>query len=221
MVPINLLANDTQGARATLTKKSCVTFFGRVCGPVAGSEGEAQGSGRMSNIPATKGQQQHHGGGSSCTVCHHVRCAEFDEALAFGTMSQAEVARAIGCNRSIVSRHVKKHLLPTVRALAKKEPSLANLDVVIELKELYARMRRHLERAEQANNWHAIRAFHAEARQDLELLAKLLGDLQQEGTVNVHLSAEWVQIRTTLMLALAPYPEARAAVAGALLEVER
>jgi hypothetical protein len=54
----------------------------------------------------------------------------------------------------------------------------------------------------------------------LELCAKLMGELQQEGTVNIIVSPEWLQIRAVIIQALAPYPEARIAAAAALSEVE-
>jgi len=50
----------------------------------------------------------------------------------------------------------------------------------------------------------------------LELVAKLIGELQQEGTVNIILAPEWVEMRTVILTALVPYPDARLAVAHAL-----
>lgn len=61
---------------------------------------------------------------------------------------------------------------------------------------------------------------HAQLNNSLELLAKLDGKLQQEGTINITINPQWVEIRMVLLTALAPYPDARAAVAAALLEVD-
>jgi len=60
----------------------------------------------------------------------------------------------------------------------------------------------------------------AQLKGQTELLAKLMGDLQQEGTVNLVVSPEWVRVRATLTGALAPYPEARVAVADCLAALE-
>jgi hypothetical protein len=60
----------------------------------------------------------------------------------------------------------------------------------------------------------------AQLESQQELLAKLIGQLQQEGTTNITISAEWLEVRTVLVKALQPYPEARTAVAAALSEVE-
>lgn len=134
-----------------------------------------------------------------------------------GTMSGAEVARAVGCSAASVSRHRKRHLLPSVaETMEQAAPDLASLDILAEMRELYESIREHLDRADETNNWQAIRAFHAEARRDLELLAKLMGELAQEGTINIVLAPEWVELRTTILAALVPHPAARLAVARAL-----
>lgn len=168
----------------------------------------------MANVGATRKT------GRACTICSHPDREQIDRDLALERKTQAEVARLVGCHRSSVSRHVKNHLLPTVGREVLGDPDLADLDVVSELKGLYARIKRHLDRAEEADNWRAIRAFHAEARQDLEFLARLLGQLQ-ETQVNILIMPQWVNVRTALVDALAPYPEARTAAARALQEFER
>lgn len=50
----------------------------------------------------------------------------------------------------------------------------------------------------------------------LELVARLIGELRTDTTINVHLSPEWVQLRTGILRALEPFPDARLAVARAL-----
>ena len=51
------------------------------------------------------------------------------------------------------------------------------------------------------------------------LLAELVGKLQTQGTINVTTSPEWIEVRGLLIEALSDFPEARAAVAQALLQV--
>jgi len=60
----------------------------------------------------------------------------------------------------------------------------------------------------------------AQLKGQTELLAKLMGDLQQEGTVNLVVSPEWAQVRATLIRALAPFPDAAVAVADSLASLE-
>jgi len=53
-----------------------------------------------------------------------------------------------------------------------------------------------------------------------QLLAKLLGQLDERPQVNVLMAPEWLQVRAALLTALAPHPEARRAVAAALVTLE-
>jgi len=80
----------------------------------------------------------------------------------------------------------------------------------------------------QIERWHfkhadpreLILKTHAQLTSSLELLAKLEGKLQQEGTINITVSPQWLAIRAVIVQAVASYPEARAAVAAALSEVD-
>jgi hypothetical protein len=54
----------------------------------------------------------------------------------------------------------------------------------------------------------------------VELLAKLLGELDERPQINVLISPEWLVVRTTLLQALAPYSDARVAVAARLGALE-
>lgn len=69
----------------------------------------------------------------------------------------------------------------------------------------------------------AIAAIHALTRL-LELEARLLGELDHERPqvqINLLASPEWIQMRTRLLEALRPYPEAAHAAAKALLDGPR
>lgn len=52
--------------------------------------------------------------GSRCSVCRHPDREELDKALVLKRMSQSEVARRVGVDRSTVSRHVKNHVMPAL-----------------------------------------------------------------------------------------------------------
>jgi hypothetical protein len=47
------------------------------------------------------------------------------------------------------------------------------------------------------------------------------GELQTQPTFNIIMAPEWVEVRTVVLQALDPYPDARLAVAGALKKVEQ
>jgi hypothetical protein len=54
----------------------------------------------------------------------------------------------------------------------------------------------------------------------LELLSRLMGDLQSGDTFNVVVSGDWIQVRNEILIALHPYPDAAQAVAGRLQMLE-
>jgi hypothetical protein len=98
---------------------------------------------------------------------------------------------------------------------------VSHADTLLEqLTQLTADARRIGHKAERDRNYGTALMAVRELVRIVELTAKLRGELQQEGTTNITINAEWVAVRTVLLQALAPYPDARAAVAEALLEVD-
>ena len=57
-------------------------------------------------------------------------------------------------------------------------------------------------------------------RHQSELLARLIGELDDRPQINLLLAPEWLEVRAALLEALAPFPDARAAVAERLLALE-
>ncbi len=153
----------------------------------------------------------------ACSICASPDRASIDQALGSG-LSIARTATNFGVSPDALKRHKANHLLPEVREAVKNDVELAHVDPLKEMRSLYLRLRDHLERAEnEPDNWQAIRAFHAEARRDLELLAKLMGELDERPQVNV-LIADHVAV--AIVDALRPHPDACVAVMGVLNELE-
>jgi hypothetical protein len=73
-----------------------------------------------------------------------------------------------------------------------------------------------LAEAEQAKQYRTALSAIREARGNLELLAKLLGELDERPVVNLHVSPEWLELRAMIVGALEPYTEARGAVLRAI-----
>ena len=74
--------------------------------------------------------------------------------------------------------------------------------------------------SKQADPRELILKAAAQLRPSIELLAKLVGELDERPTINIALSPEWQATRTRLVAALGPYPDARAAVVAALAQLE-
>lgn len=92
-------------------------------------------------------------------------------------------------------------------------------DLLAQIRNLHTRTLAVLGQAESTGDARTVLLAVREARTNLELLARLLGDLREAQTVNLLVQPEWYRVRSILIEALLPYPDARAAVSRVLLAV--
>ena len=149
-----------------------------------------------------------------CTICTHESRADIDAALV-AEEPYRHIATRYGTSTGALQRH-REHL-PSQLVKAREAEEVTQADTLLEqVRSLQTRALSILDRADQAGDLRTALSAIREARSNLELLGKLAGELQQEGTVNVTVSPEWLTLRATVIEALHPYPEAARAVAGAL-----
>jgi hypothetical protein len=153
-----------------------------------------------------------------CSICDHPDRREINREIVAGVGSTL-IASVYGVSEAAVRRHRKNHLLHEARERLASDPELGNVDVLLEMRNLYRRMGGFLAKAEVADDWPAVKAFHAEARKDLELLAKLTQMLQDGPATVVSVGIDQ-RAQTAILLALDAFPAARVAVADALRELE-
>jgi hypothetical protein len=92
------------------------------------------------------------------------------------------------------------------------------IDVVTQLKAINGATLAILKEARDDKNGDlALKAVDRIQRQ-LELQSKLLGELNDGTTINITVNAEWLELRSLIVQAVQPYPEAREAVLEALSE---
>ena len=154
-----------------------------------------------------------------CTVCGHPQRAEIDRLLLTGNVKVQTIATEFGVHWRALYRH-KAHLVQTL-GLAPQAPTVADADSLLaQLTDLQERTLAILTNAEHGDDKALALKAITEARRNLELLGKLAGELQTQPTVNVVFTQEWIQVRAVVLQALAPYADARQAVAEALRELE-
>ena len=154
-----------------------------------------------------------------CTICTHDDRPAIDQALV-NSKPNRRIATQFGVSESAVRRHRAEHLSATLAQARASEDVAHADDLVSQLQALSQETLAIFREARQAKEHDlALRAI-ARAEKQIELLAKLLGELDERPTINLVLSAEWVTVRTTLMAALQPYADARVAVADALMALE-
>ncbi len=151
----------------------------------------------------------------SCTVCVHPRREEIDRALVAGA-SNRSVASLYDVSEAAVRRHKANHL-PARMVMAEKATEAAEADNLLDQAgDLQRRALAILDRAEEAGELRTALSAIREARGNLELLAKLLGELDERPVVNLTVSPQWLELRAVIVGALEPHPDALSAVVGAL-----
>ena len=151
----------------------------------------------------------------TCTICTHLEVHAIDGALVAG-QSFRNIAEQYGKSATALFRHKSDHLPAVlVTGQAVREEAHA-LDVVKQLRDINAATLAILEDARDTHQSALALKAVDRVQKQIELQAKLLGELQDGQTVNVLVAPEWVSLRATILVALVPFPDAREAVVEAL-----
>jgi hypothetical protein len=141
--------------------------------------------------------------------------AQVFEALVGGA-SNRSLASLYDVSEAAVRRHKGKHL-PAKLVMAHAAKEVAQADTLLgQVRDLQSRTLAILEAAEETKQHRTALGAIREARSNLELLAKLLGELDERPQVNLLISPEWLELRAVIVTALEPHPEALRSVVGAL-----
>jgi len=155
----------------------------------------------------------------SCTLCEHPKREEIDRALV-GETSNLSVSSVFGVSESAVRRHKANHLPATLAKAHGAGEAARGDDLLADVRDLQGRTLTILKGAEEAKEHRTALSAIREARSNLELLARLLGELNDRPQINLVVSPEWLQLRAVIVGALEPHPEALGAVVGALEAAE-
>lgn len=150
-----------------------------------------------------------------CTICTHEKRSDIEAALVGGGTFR-NTAKRFSVSPTALFRHGRDHL-PRRLVEAQKQDDLGQaIDVVRQLRAINAACLEVLQKSRQSGKDSlSLRAVDRIHRQ-IELQARLLGELQEGPTVNVLVAPEWQQIRQVILVALEPHPAARTAVVEAL-----
>ena len=167
--------------------------------------------------------------GRGCTVCASPNRTLIEAALAAGR-TQADVAKAYKVHYGAIQRHVKNHASKSLVAVAGPELHSGPVQTGTELGEdrrsaivqLAEKLRetQAIYDSATSGNVNSTSALVAlkQAAVLIEQIARLRGEFAPPPPVVIDLTttSEWVKLRSKILKALIPYPEARQAVADAL-----
>ncbi len=156
--------------------------------------------------------------GRQCTVCAHKDLEEINKLLLCSD-SYRDLARQFGLSKDALARHKESHI-PTELLKSNDIQEIAKADVLlVQLEEIREKTLSLLDKAEQAADtrvYGAPVAYLREVREQIKLLAELEGRLAAQPQITIVNSPQWVELRTLIITALEPYPEAREAVVHAI-----
>lgn len=150
-----------------------------------------------------------------CTICNHPEREAIDKALV-SDKSIRSIAAQYNVALTSLRRHKENHL-PGHLAKAKAAEEVTQADNLLDdLQYLKGKAISLLEQAEKESNLSAAAQLIGQARQVVETLAEVRGELNRQTQINIIQAPIWVETRTMILKALGPYPEARQAVTLAL-----
>jgi hypothetical protein len=155
--------------------------------------------------------------GRPCSVCVAPAPdrARIEEELIAGKGFRA-ISRQSRQSRDSIRRHAAAHL-PQRLAHAEEAERVAGDDLLARLSEIEAEARRLGQKAESTGDLRAALQAVRELTRLCELVARLRGEIREGMTINLFQAPEWISVQRRVLDALAGYPEARFAVARALL----
>jgi hypothetical protein len=171
--------------------------------------------------------------GSGCTICRHPRRHQIEIGLTHRVPMRALAIR-FSCSPDALQRHKQNHLTPQMMAaiLAAQKPSEVDLEalqrsesegILAQLVTQRARLQQQSDLALELGDAGGAVAAERAITNNLELVAKLLGTLVTRHSVtrtSILISADYLQLRQSIVTALRPYPEAARAVGAALHGIE-
>lgn len=152
-----------------------------------------------------------------CKICHHEDREAIDAAIVAGKTLR-DIASQADVSKDSVARH-KGHISAVLSRVVAEREEAGPRSALARLEDLHDRATRVLDAAEGEGKATLSLAAIKELRGLVETIARITGELDERPNVqvlNVSTAPEWLAIRAALAGALAPYPDAAAAVAARL-----
>ena len=152
----------------------------------------------------------------ACKICTHAKHSEINDVLMRGEESLSALARRFGVSQDSLSRHRANHLVKAAVPFPEPQDVKRDGDLVEQVQDLQRKTLEILKQAEQVGNQRTMLLAVEQSRRNLELQAKLLGELKSGKTVNILVLPEWLELKGKLMRTLQRYPAALEAVYEAI-----
>lgn len=152
---------------------------------------------------------------TTCTVCTHRSVRSIDAALLAGD-KRATVATRYSVSRDAVGRHARGHLATGAVVPVERSPDRRLDDLDLRLQQLEAILTSVIDDAMRSGKVNTLIAAVRECRQTVETIGKVRGAINDRPQVNILALPAFASVSQRILAALAPWPDARVAVATAL-----
>jgi hypothetical protein len=157
---------------------------------------------------------------SQCKLCKHPDRDDLERRIVSKELTMSAAAEKIGCNKSSVGRHMRRHfplkVAEWVKPEATKEEVLNAINALIKSHDTTLEILE--DSLAEGDRRTALMALQTEIKQ-LELNAKLTGQLNDTPQVNFLLNPEFVRLKQIMIKSLEPFPEARVRLSEALIGI--
>lgn len=153
-----------------------------------------------------------------CSVCQHAEVVEIDRLIVTREVQQNVLAKRYGLSAQALIRHRASHLPPALVGEVAQAEGERGSGLLVEVQAIHDRTLAILARAEkEENHTLALKAIR-EARQTLELAARLRGEIA-EPTINLVLTPQFTMLQAHILAAVDGHPDAKAKIVQAMMRL--
>ena len=154
---------------------------------------------------------------ATCSICGHEARQAIEGGLA-ARSSLRDIARQHGVSKDAVARHGKNCLGPALAEQVAVAEAAGAETILQRVEHLQSRTLRLLRVAESGGELKAALMALRAARENLTLLAKLTGELDERPQINILVHPDWLGLRDRILSTLQAHPAALEAVIDAIGE---
>jgi predicted transcriptional regulator len=155
-----------------------------------------------------------------CKLCNSPQRGDIEKRIVARELTQVDAAAIIHATPSAISRHMRncfpRKVAEFVKADAAKADTLNVIDALTKSHETTLRILQ--DSLDKGDRKTALLALQTEMKQ-LELMARLNGQLNKSPQIGLQLSPEYVELKAILNDTLAPFPELRQKLGDAFSKI--
>ena len=157
----------------------------------------------------------------TCTVCKHPDIENINQELITCNDSYRNIAERFGISATSLVRHKKTHISDTIAKAKDVADRLQGDSLLDRIKNINRETLEILKAARDGNDHDIALKAIARIEKQIELQARLIGEIQEGQVINISVMPQWLQIRAVILKALdKEHPEVKVRIAGALYELK-